>query len=245
MKKKRNVNSIEILDTDEKKYLNRVCNYLNSLGIKDGTIDMEIEPGYFDIDEINWDEIDHFSNNYSAQIPDGLKPILIKIFNYINSENLYNEPDDDGINYESLIIDIDTVSKEISVNHRWSFYGRGDENSVEYDSQQDLEQFDNWRNDEFADMNIGSNGILTLKYNGSGDSGYIEDNFDENDEKVPAGIEDWCYRALENSFGGWEINEGSDGYFVFDFNNSMVTLYHTNNTEEEGFDTIYEESFAK
>jgi len=38
---------------------------------------MEIEPGYFDIDEINWDEIDHFSNNYSAQIPDGLKPILI------------------------------------------------------------------------------------------------------------------------------------------------------------------------
>ena len=107
-----------------------------------------------------------------------------------------------------------------------------------------MEQFDNWRNDELATIDIPETGILTLKYNGSGDSGYIENSFDENGDDVPAGIEDWCYRALENNFGGWEINEGSDGEFIFDFNNSMVTLNHIMNTEETETDTLYEESFA-
>ena len=85
---------------------------------------------------------------------------------------------------------------------------------------------------------------MTLEYNGSGDSAYIESSFDENGDAVPAGIEDWCYRALENNFGGWEINEGSDGEFILDFNNSMLTLNHTMNTEETATDALYEESFA-
>ena len=80
-------------------------------------------------------------------------------------------------------------------------------------------------------------------YNGGGDSGYIESSFDENGDAVPAGIEDWCYQQLESHFGGWEINEGSDGAFIFDFNTSTVTLDHTYNTEEQQIDTLYEESF--
>ena len=57
-------------------------------------------------------------------------------------------------------------------------------------------------------------------------------------------MEDWCYRQLENNFGGWEINEGSDGKFMFDFNNTTIQLEHTYNTEENSTDTIFEESFA-
>ena len=57
--------------------------------------------------------------------------------------------------------------------------------------------------------------------------------------------QDWCYQELENHFGGWEINEGSDGRFIFDFNESTVFLDHTYNTEEQQIDTLYEENFDK
>ena len=102
MKKKKDINSTNVLTVDEKKYLNRICNYLNSLGIKYGTIEIDInEPGMFDVDDINWDEINHFSNNYSAQIPEGLKPILIKIFDYIKSKDLYEDVDE-TLYYENI-----------------------------------------------------------------------------------------------------------------------------------------------
>jgi len=83
-----------------------------------------------------------------------------------------------------------------------------------------------------------------FQYNGSGDSGYIESNFEENGDALPTSIEDWCYRQLEDNFGGWEINEGSDGEFKFNFNDMTITLNHTYNTEENSTDTIFEESFA-
>ena len=52
-------------------------------------------------------------------------------------------------------------------------------------------------------------------------------------------------QELENHFGGWEINEGSDGRFIFDFNEFTVFLDHTYNTEEQQIDTLYEENFDK
>jgi hypothetical protein len=83
-----------------------------------------------------------------------------------------------------------------------------------------------------------------VKYNGSGDSGYIESNFDETGDSIPSEIEDWCYNKLESNFGGWEINEGSDGQFIFNFHDMTIRLDHTYNTEETTSDTIYKENFS-
>lgn len=240
---KRDVNSTKVLSPDDKKYLKKVSNYLNSLGMQDGTIELDFNGEHIRLSDVNIEDIGHFSNKYSAEIPSGLVPILQKIINYIDVNDLYQQPDED-INYERLEIDIDTKTKEISVSNWYSYYDRGNENSVEFNSQEDLEQFDGWVSDEFATIDVPETGILTLRYNGGGDSGYIDSAFEENGDAVPAGIEDWCYRALEQNFGGWEINEGSDGEFIFDFNNSMVTLNHTMNTEENDVNTIYEESFG-
>ena len=105
--------------------------------------------------------------------------------------------------------------------------------------------FEGWEKDGvFEDLEVPDNGILTLSYNGSGDSGFVESSFDENGDSVPSTIEDWCYNQLESHFGGWEINEGSDGEFIFNFNDMTIELSHTYNTEENEQDTIYEESFA-
>jgi hypothetical protein len=49
---------------------------------------------------------------------------------------------------------------------------------------------------------------------------------------------------LESNFGGWEINEGSDGEFVFNFHTMEITLNHTYNTEQNSVDTLWEEEFG-
>jgi hypothetical protein len=245
--KKRNVNSFKLLTPEDKQYLRRVCRYLSSLGMRDGSIEMDIDSwSDFNFSDINWQQETHFSNNYSAEVPDGLTPIFEKIGNYIEDRGLFTEPEQSDINYERIEFDIDSRTQEVSVRHWWSFYGRGDSSNQYWVDEEGKEIFEEWEKDGVLDdIEVPNGGILTVKYNGSGDSGYIEGSFDENGDGVPTAMEDWCYRQLENNFGGWEINEGSDGEFIFNFNNMEIELVHTYNTEENDTDTIYEESFAE
>jgi hypothetical protein len=244
--KRRNVNTFNILTPEDKKYLQRICRYLGSVGMKDGTLEMDVDYGNFDFSNIDWDRETHFSNNYNVEIPEKLREILKKISDYIYENDLFQSPEDDDLNYERIEFDIDSRSQEISVKHWWSFYGRGDTQSKYWEDEDGEEIFEEWNADGVLDdIEVPNNGKLTLKYNGSGDSGYIESSFDENGDGVPSAIEDWCYRQLEYNFGGWEINEGSDGEFIFNFHTTEIELIHTYNTEENASDTIYEESFAE
>jgi hypothetical protein len=244
--KSRQINTQQVLTPEDKKYLRGVSNYLRSYGMIDGSIEIDIDSGYdFDSSDIDWKNITHFSNNYRAEVPEGLISILEKIMKYIDEESLFKMPEDNDISYERVDFDIDTERQEISVNHWWSFYDTGDSNSVEWEGEQGKEIFEEWQEDGvFDELEIPNNGILTVKYNGGGDSGFIENTFEEIGDQVPATIEDWCYNELEDHFGGWEINEGSDGEFVFDFNNMTITLNHSYNIEETTSDTIYKEDFS-
>jgi hypothetical protein len=233
-----------ILTPEEKQYLKRVANYLGSMGMRDGNIEIDMDNGWtFNYDEVSWEYVTTFSNNYRADIPSGLIPILQKIMKYCDDKGLIKEHDDD-INYQRLEYDIDVDGKTITFSHFWSYYDRGDGASLEYDDDEDIERFNGWMEDTFSDVEIPEDGILTVTYNGSGDSGYLEGSFEENNSQVPAAIEDWCYGELSRRFGGWEINEGSDGNFIFDFNTKIVTLNHTENIEENASDTYFEESFV-
>jgi hypothetical protein len=244
--KSRQINTQQVLTPEDKKYLRGVSNYLRSYGMIDGSIEIDIDSGYdFDSSDIDWKNMTHFSNNYRAEVPEGLISILEKIMKYIDEESLFKMPEDNDISYERVDFDIDTERQEISVNHWWSFYDTGDSNSVEWEGEQGKEIFEEWQEDGvFDELEIPNNGILTVKYNGGGDSGFIENTFEEIGDQVPATIEDWCYNELEDHFGGWEINEGSDGEFVFDFNNMTITLNHSYNIEETTSDTIYKEDFS-
>ena len=238
----------EILTYEEKRYLKRICNYLGSLGMETGVIGIEMDSDQNGLteDDIKWEYVTHFENNYRAVIPDDLKPILRKVMAQViesHKIDLIDFPDFDSVNYQRVDFEIDCSSKEITVVYWFSYYGRGYENSVEYDSVDDIERFERWMETDMKEIEVPEDGILMLTYNGGGDSGYIEGSFEETGDAVPAGIEDWCYRELESHFGGWEINEGSDGKFVFNFNNSTVLLLHTMNTEENESHTLFEESF--
>jgi hypothetical protein len=234
-----------ILTPEEKKYLGKVSRYLASLGMTYGDIIFEMEP---DDEEISYRENyfpTHFENNYTAEIPDGLVPILKKIISYVDDDELYSElPNDGNIDYQRFEITIDSVKKEISLTHMYSYQIEGGSEGVEYDDI--IEEWE--EKGVFDDIEIPEDNYLVLKYNGGGDSGYIESHFDSGarnpyGESVPTEVEEWCYQQLEENFGGWEINEGSQGEFQFDFNEKTVILSHAYNIEESRSNTLWEEEF--
>jgi hypothetical protein len=234
-----------ILTPEEKQYLRRISNYLGSMGMQDGNIEIDMDnQEEFEYDNVDWDYITHFTNNYNADIPSGLIPILQKIMKYCDDNNLIREPDNDDTNYQRLEYDIDVDSKKISFTRWWSFYTRGEGSSVTWEDEQGKSLFEHWEESGILeDLTIPDDGILIVTYNGSGDSGYLESSFNETGDGVPAAIEDWCYRELSDNYSGWEINEGSDGQFIFNFHDMTIELVHTENIEDNASDTYYEESF--
>lgn len=237
----------EILTADEKRYLRRVCNYLGSLGMSSGVISFQLEYDQVEIteDDINWDYVTSFDNNYRAEIPENLYPILKKIINHIIDNNLFDSPDVDGLNNQGMDIDISCKSKEIMVSNWYSYYDTDEGSSILYDSDEDIARFERWVDENLRDVEVPNGGILTISYNGGGDSGYLESSFDGTRYAVPISIENWCYQQLEYNFGGWEINEGSDGQFIFNFNNFTVELEHRYNVEVNETNTLFEEKFGE
>jgi len=73
---------------------------------------------------------------------------------------------------------------------------------------------------------------MTVSYNGSGDSGYIESDYTSKNKsgQIDDDIEHICYDLLQE-YGGWEINEGSQG--TIDFTKDEITIDHEWNTEEQ------------
>jgi len=232
-----------ILTQEEKKYLQRICRYLGSLGMSHGSIEFEMEYGEFDLGDYNFNRISHFSNNYHAEIPNELKEICLKLLKHVQDNDLVSEPDVQNINWERIEVDIDCDDSTISVAHDYNYYDANETESVNRSLDEDgddeslVEVFDVLENDEEINERV-----LRIDYNGSGDSGYLEDSF-HNAVDVPAGVQEYCYNILESNFGGWEINEGSQGYFEIDLDRKEITLYHTSNLDETGRDTIIEEKF--
>jgi hypothetical protein len=96
---------------------------------------------------------------------------------------------------------------------------------------------------ELDEENI--SGTIFVTFDGNGDSGSIEQAEDEsgNSVNLSTEMEDWCYNILENNYGGWEINEGSTGKFIFNTEDRTCELEFGWNNENTECDTIYEEKF--
>ena len=99
----------------------------------------------------------------------------------------------------------------------------------------------------FDELSENHSGLVYVKFDGNGDSGQIEQAEDESGSiiNVSANVEDWCYNQLESNYGGWEINEGSSGQFIFDLDNNTCELEFGWNNENTECDTLYEEKFDK
>jgi hypothetical protein len=234
----------ELLTPEEKKYLERISRYVQSLGKKD--VEIRIEANEYDgkteISDIEWEHITNFDWDSRLDIPSGFIEILQKIFNYLDESGNYSFPDIDGINYHDFLIEFNTVRRELTIQQIYGYYDVGNEFEVEFEGEES--NMEEWKDQlEINGAEIPEDGILTARYNGGGDNGSMDGNFDEINQQLPADIEDFCYDKLSINFGGWENNEGGEGYFIFNINDNTVTLYHTENIEQNDSNTLFETEF--
>jgi hypothetical protein len=226
----------EILTPEEKKYLRSVSNYLKSLGVSTGNIEFDVESGW---DTVDMNELTHFSNRYGAEVPEGLIKILKKIIDYVVENDLAGHDIHEDSSWMRGEIDIDGDRQEITASEYWTEYGTHDEITNTFEDEPEI--FSELK-ELFKDGNVPEK--LEVRFDGGGDSGYINSLFENTKITVPAGIEDYCYTLLENNFGGWEINEGSQGNFIFYLKDEIVELNFSENTEIGKTNTLYEEKFS-
>ena len=232
----------ELLTPEEKKYLERVSRYLQSFGKKDVEIRIEAMDDQTEISDIEWDYVTNFDWDSRLEIPSGFIEILKKIFNYIDSSGGYHFPDIDEINYHEFLIDFDASNKELTVKQVYGYYNVGGESEVEFEGEES--NMEEWKDQiEINGGKIPEDGILTARYSGGGDNGSMDGSFNEINQQLPGTMEDFCYNGLSRNFGGWENNEGGEGYFMFNFNDNTITLYHTENIEENDSNTLFEVEF--
>jgi hypothetical protein len=234
----------ELLTPQEKKYLERISRYIQSMGEKQ--VEIRIEANDWDnkteISDIEWEHVTHFDWNSRLDIPSGFITILQKIFNRIDESGRYSFPDIDGLNYHDFLIDIDAAGKSITVSNIYGYYAAGGEGELEFEDEKEL--MVEWMDQlESNGAEIPSDGILTARYSGGGDDGSLDGGFDEINQQLPGSMEDFCYNQLSSNYSGWENNEGGEGYFIFNFTDGTITLYHTENIEENEKDTLFEIDF--
>ena len=236
--------SASILTPEDKKYLRKVSRYLQSYGLKQGDIELlELEDGneYYDISDIDFDGITHLSNNYSVELPEGLRPILEKIV-AAGQKRQDNIDFPEYIDYGRIELEIDCTNNEIRLIHYIVYTETGDGNHLEFSVEDDEISMDVFNSIRENCTEVEP--LMEVRYNGSGDSGYLEDRF-ENGEPLPGPVENWCERQLSRNFGGWENNEGSQGDFIFNMENNTAELNHTWNEQNSTTTTLFEEEFGK
>ena len=196
-------------------------------GFKKESINFELSISSQDVEEIEiYDGVDMTSTFYSY---------FESIVNQYADE-LYDEGPgsvDNAGDYFYVDGDIYPSENKIVFNQvRFTEYGTEDSGtSYHFDEYEGL-------GDSIEDFFIEAREFLdeikatsaTVSYEGGGDSGYINSTYEseKGTGDLPAGIENICYNLLEE-YGGWEINEGSQGTIVF--TRDEIEVNHEWNTE--------------
>lgn len=166
-----------------------------------------------------------YAGNKKIEVPKPVEVVMEKILDKIDWDEFPDEFHDEDQEYYNISIDFNIIDKTIKVTG--DFYTRGTE---EVGDEHELEETELEVFKEYIERGVSE---IICTYNGGGDSGYIENEMgvDSEREDISTSIENLCYDKLSN-FGGWEINEGSQGNIVFNLKDKTVTVNHEWNTEE-------------
>ena len=166
-------------------------------------------------------------------IIDSYESINSVIDSIIEENNLY-ESLSDCDNRGALMINVDCVERTLKITASETRYETKD--SSDEISLTDLtEQADGFV-EMFNYMKSNNYSVGVVNFHGGGDNGEVESiiNYDnKKSQKIPKDVESFLYEWLESHFGGWEINEGSQGNFTFLPKESIVILDFGANTEDD------------
>lgn len=152
------------------------------------------------------------------------------------NEMLYNYWSEDYGDYCNgyVIFEINPKEKTFSINFEYET-----NTSEDFNSTYGFKEFGKLNDEEHNIIqNYKEKGVEHIvSFDGGGDSGYIEDKDQNTDEEIPAFINDWLYRILQEDYRGWEIDSGSTGVFEIDYENETIycsiTEFDTSMTNEE------------
>ena len=181
-------------------------------------------------------QFNHF--DYSRiEMTDPFKEIARKILESIDTSDIEFSGDDD-ITSTKLFLVLDGDEGTISVDADFYFI-KTTYDGTDFENEDASELFELLKKSGIRDSET-----ITLEYDGGGDSGSVYHTF-SNGQTVPDDFEDWCYNELSSNYGGWEIDEGSQGEFVIDFDVKIITLNHGTNEEQAESVNLFKESFIE
>ena len=208
-----------------KKKFKMLMTYLK--GFKKESINFELSVNGQDIEEINiHDGVDMTSTFYSY---------FENIINQYINKLYYEGPGSVDGTSDYFIIEGDIYPSENKIvfnEVRFTEYGTEDSGNIYYfeDHEGSGDSIDDYFIEVRKFLDEEKITSTTVTYEGGGDSGYVNSKYEseKGSGDVPAGIEDICYGLLEE-YGGWEINEGSQGTIVF--TKDEIEVNHEWNTE--------------
>jgi len=220
---------MEQLSEKDKKTLNIFSMYLQSYASKVGKYNIEISTD----GEVYWDYLYWSGDNTRMTIDsyDAINELIKRIFDENDDTMLGNFSSDDR---GKVVVIVNCNDRTLSFKADVTVM------DVQYSSREyTFDDITNKTIKEWLNYITGAYVSGNIRYEGSGDSGYIESDIMFNDntrDDFPNELENWMYDQL-GQFGGWEINEGSQGDFHFNFDKKTIELSHGENYEK---DEVYE-----
>lgn len=200
-----------------KKYFESLLLYMRNLGIDRIWTEMTMDGSHVDY----WDEDFQATKNGSyKQIP--IPKQFIKLFDTLIEK--YGKEIWDGSSNE-WDSEYYRVNINVSLSERKIIITSDIEEQTSEGSSDEYDVIEDPSVQSFLDDNEIDN--FEVSYSGGGDDGYIEDDgYDDegNQYRLSDDLENFLYSKLNNSFGGWEINEGSSGKFII--NRQTMEIEH-------------------
>jgi len=150
----------------------------------------------------------------------------------IEEHDLFEKLMSDCDNRGQLNINIDCVERTLKINASETKFDTNP--SSDMLELSDIESKDLIKIFNYMKSKKYSEGVV--KFGGGRDSGEVESRIEYDGKftkQIPKEVESFFYEWLENHFGGWEINEGSQGRFVFNADDGNLELEFEENTEEQ------------
>lgn len=200
-----------------KKYFESLLLYMRNLGVDGIWTEMTMDGSYVDY----WDEdFQATKNGDYKQIP--IPKQFIKLFDTLIEKYGQEIWDGSGNEWDSEYY---RVNINVSLSERKIIITSDVEEQTSEGSSNEYDVIDDPEVQSFLD----DNGIddFEVSYSGGGDDGYIDDDgYDDegNQYRLSDDLENYLYSKLNNSFGGWEINEGSSGKFII--NRQTMEIEH-------------------
>jgi len=209
-----------VVTEEELKSLKLFSYYLQSHGIKKAEMQVYIEDcgvGYMPDNA--------YGDGGHAELYDAIRKTLEDIL----ENNELHSQGSDCENRGNLNFFIDCVERTLEAEYDEYVQGTNEMSDSKYIDDDDLDGDEKDAIESFFGE-ISKTGDKVY-FNGGGDSGEIDSKTD-NGVEIPTDVINFLYSWLENFYGGWEINEGSQGSFDFDPSERAVFLNFGENTEE-------------